>query len=65
MVALIVDDVLIEFDNERACAALEALAKLSEKTQVLYFTHHKHIVELAESSISKDRLSVHELAAPV
>ncbi len=62
LLPLIVDDVLIEFDDERACAALEALAQLSQKTQVLYFTHHRHIVELAGNSVGTDRVSMHELA---
>ncbi len=46
----IVDDILIKFDDDRARAALEALAELSCKTQVIFFTHHRHLVELAEKS---------------
>jgi uncharacterized protein YhaN len=44
----IVDDVLLNFDDERAAAALAALDALSQKTQVIFFTHHKRLVELAE-----------------
>ena len=43
----IVDDILIRFDDERAKAALETLAKLSKKTQVIFFTHHERLVSLA------------------
>ena len=46
-VPFIVDDVLLSFDDERAEAALLALAELSKKTQVLFFTHHDHLVKLA------------------
>lgn len=46
----IVDDILITFDDDRCRAALEVLAELSKKTQVLYFTHHQHVLELAESA---------------
>ncbi len=36
----IVDDILIQFDDERAAATLEALAEFSRRTQVVLFTHH-------------------------
>jgi len=45
----IVDDVLLNFDDERAAAALTALDSLSEKTQVVFFTHHRRLLELAAS----------------
>ena len=37
---LIVDDILISFDDRRAAAALTALAELSQRTQIVFFTHH-------------------------
>jgi uncharacterized protein YhaN len=45
----VVDDILINFDDQRAEATLGALAELSQKTQVLFFTHHSRLVELAQS----------------
>ena len=33
----IVDDILIRFDDKRATAALQVLAELSTKTQVIFF----------------------------
>jgi uncharacterized protein YhaN len=44
----IVDDILLRFDDERSLASLKVLAELAKKTQVLFFTHHRHLVELAE-----------------
>jgi len=44
---LIVDDVLIKFDDARAAATLEVLAEFSRRTQVILFTHHEHLIELA------------------
>ena len=41
----IVDDILVDFDDARSQAALNALAKLAEKTQVILFTHHLRVVE--------------------
>jgi uncharacterized protein YhaN len=43
----IVDDVLLNFDDERAAAALTALNALSARTQIIFFTHHQRLVELA------------------
>ena len=57
----IVDDILIKFDNERAIATLKVLAEMSKKTQVIFFTHHQHLVELAEASIESNLLFKHVL----
>ena len=42
-------------------AALKALARLSEQTQVIYFTHHQHIVDLAGENLDDDVLFTHHL----
>ena len=47
-IPLIVDDILIQFDDERAAAALEALAEVARRTQVVLFTHHEHVCRLAQ-----------------
>jgi uncharacterized protein YhaN len=57
----IVDDILIRFDDKRATAALQVLAELSKKTQVIFFTHHQHLVELAETNIDSSILFKHSL----
>lgn len=57
----IVDDILLHFDDDRAAATLDILGELSRRTQVLFFTHHHRLVELAEKVISKDQLAVHRL----
>ena len=46
---LVMDDVLIHFDDERSLATLETLADFSKQTQVLLFTHHERIREQALS----------------
>ena len=57
----VVDDVLINFDDQRAIAALRVLADLSRRTQVIFFTHHQHLVELAEAHLPGDVLVRHDL----
>jgi uncharacterized protein YhaN len=61
---LIVDDCLIQFDDARAAAALEVLSDLSSKTQVILFTHHEHLVELAKATLKQDEFHLHELVLP-
>ena len=48
-IPFIVDDVLVDFDDERSDAALKALAALAEKTQVILFTHHSQVAAQARS----------------
>ncbi len=60
-IPFIVDDILLTFDDQRATAALGALADLSRKTQVLFFTHHRHLVDLARIHIPRDLVFIHEL----
>jgi uncharacterized protein YhaN len=48
-VPLIVDDVLVNFDDNRTCATLRCLAELAKATQVLLFTHHRHVVASAQA----------------
>jgi uncharacterized protein YhaN len=60
-VPLIVDDVLVNFDDERTSATLLCLAELAQKTQVLLFTHHRHVVNSARA-VSQSTV-VHELGS--
>jgi uncharacterized protein YhaN len=57
----IVDDILIRFDDERSVATLKVLAQLSQRTQVIFFTHHEHLVDLAKRHLRDGRLFVHRL----
>lgn len=43
---LVLDDLCVQFDDERAAATLAVLAELGQRTQVLYFTHLQRDVEL-------------------
>ena len=45
----IADDLFINYDDDRAKAGLEALAKLSETTQVIFLTHHEHLVPMVKA----------------
>ena len=62
-IPLILDDILINFDDDRAADTLKILAEISKQTQVIFFTHHRHLVDIAKSSVSKEDLIVHSLDA--
>jgi len=57
----IVDDILINFDDERSKATLKALARLAAKTQVILFTHHSRIRDEAKNLGGEWAVQVHEL----
>lgn len=57
----IVDDILINFDDQRSRATLQALAKLSARNQVILFTHHRQIVDETQNIADKDAVVVHTL----
>lgn len=43
------DDLLASFDDERSLAMLRLLAIAGRQQQMILFTHHKHVVDLAKS----------------
>jgi uncharacterized protein YhaN len=53
----IADDLFINYDDDRARAGLAALGQLSELTQVLFLSHHAHLVPVAQA-VFGDRLNV-------
>lgn len=57
----IVDDILINFDDDRSKATLESLADLAEKNQVILFTHHKQVFEAAQALLPAGRVFTHEI----
>lgn len=57
----IVDDVLVHFDDDRSAAAFAGMGRLAQQTQVIFFTHHQHLVDLAKATLSNEILSVHYL----
>src|SRR5712671_1952847 len=58
----IADDLLLNFDNTRSQAALRTLARIAASNQVLFFTHHAHMVDLARAAVPEGVLSVHRLS---
>jgi uncharacterized protein YhaN len=58
---LLLDDVLMTFDDTRAAAALRVFDDLAERFQVILLTHHVHLVEVAAAVLPEQRLHVHRV----
>jgi uncharacterized protein YhaN len=59
---LVLDDILINFDDARSRATLELLAQMADSTQVILFTHHRRIVDEAQRLTNTAAVRVHTLA---
>ncbi len=57
----IVDDILLTFDDDRSRAALRCLADLGRCMQVLLFTHHSRLLELAGEAEFSDQILIRHL----
>ena len=51
---LIADDLFINFDDRRTAAGLKVLGDLSRTMQVVFLTHHDHLVPLAKEVLGSD-----------
>ncbi len=58
---LVLDDVLMTSDDTRATHIFQALARFAQGGQVLLFTHHQHLVQVAQTALPRDGLVVHYL----
>lgn len=58
---LILDDVLITSDDERAANVLRALVRFAKGGQVLLFTHHRHLIDLARATLDEGVFATHTL----
>ena len=50
----VADDLFVNFDDERSTAGLEALRELSTKTQVLFLSHHDHLLPRVRQVFGED-----------
>ena len=49
----VADDLFLNFDDARDAAGFEVLGQLAKRIQILFFTHHRHLVEIAERTLGK------------
>ncbi|ROZ78008.1 YhaN family protein [Ramlibacter sp. WS9] len=55
---MVLDDVLMTSSDGRAGCVLQALADFSRGSQVLVFTHHEHLLDIARRSVASEELQV-------
>jgi uncharacterized protein YhaN len=48
---MILDDIMETFDDTRARAALQLCAEIGASGQAILFTHHAHLVEMAQTAV--------------
>ncbi|KOR29819.1 hypothetical protein TI04_07700 [Achromatium sp. WMS2] len=60
-IPLIADDILVNYDDERSMATLRQLLDLSNHTQIIVFTHHEHITQLATQALGQANCSISNL----
>jgi uncharacterized protein YhaN len=58
---VILDDVLMASDDVRAGCIFRALADFSASSQVIVFTHHDHLCDVARRNVDHDAIAVVEL----
>ena len=54
---LVADDLFINFDDRRTAAGLKVLGDLSRSMQVIFLTHHDHLVPVAKEVLGQIPLS--------
>jgi uncharacterized protein YhaN len=55
------DDLFVNYDDARSASGFKVLAELARHTQVLFFTHHEHLLPIAERALSPAAAAVHHL----
>lgn len=62
-IPLVLDDLLVDFDDERAAAAFQVLGELARHVQILYFTHLARDLERAGDAIPSNLFSHHRIGS--
>ncbi|MBN8211309.1 MAG: AAA family ATPase [Xanthomonadales bacterium] len=57
----VADDLFVNFDDTRSAAGFTALGELARRTQVIYFTHHQHLTDIAQAALG-DAVTVARLS---
>lgn len=61
MMPLVLDDVFMTADDERAAQMFRALEKFAATSQVLVFTHHHHLLPIASAAVTQSAVRLHRL----
>lgn len=56
---IVCDDLLITADDTRSAALLQVLAAAAEHSQVIVFSHHAHLIDVARRAVGEGRFKLH------
>jgi uncharacterized protein YhaN len=57
----VADDIMESFDDERSAAAFQVLGNMAKNGQVLYLTHHQHLIPIAQQILGSANVKIHHL----
>lgn len=60
---IVCDDLLITADDARSAALLKVLAAAAEHSQVIVFSHHAHLIDVANRGVGADGFKLHMIEA--
>ncbi|WP_019998664.1 ATP-binding protein [Aureimonas ureilytica] len=60
---IVCDDLLITADDARAASLLRVLGTAAKRNQVIVFSHHDHLVDVATRAVGSDGFRLHRIAA--
>jgi uncharacterized protein YhaN len=58
---IVCDDLLITADDGRAAALLRVLAAAAAHSQVIVFSHHAHLIDVARDAVGSEGFSLHTI----
>jgi uncharacterized protein YhaN len=58
---LVLDDVAMTSDDRRTACLLKALDRFGDSGQILLYTHHRHLLDIARDTLGSERFQIHEL----
>lgn len=60
---IVCDDLLITADDARAAALIRVLAAAAAHSQVIVFSHHAHLIDVARDAVGSDGFILHRIDA--
>ncbi|MGY2734604.1 AAA family ATPase [Sphingomonas sp. UYP23] len=58
---IVCDDLLITADDDRAAALIRVLAAAAAHSQVIVFSHHAHLIDVARDAVGSDGFTLHRI----
>lgn len=60
-IPILLDDLFVQFDDQRARSGLRLLQEYAQNQQVFFLTHHSHLLDLVEKNLDPSGYEIHTL----